>query len=395
MADMYEGETPALPGAPTRARRRRFGRWLAPAALIIALAYVLAVSRRRQESPEPPAVARTTPHIIAPAPHTKDVATGWRGVPQRVYGGQTDFFRWVLYYDTGGFLHNQTDLYLSDSIPINFTRTYISRDDYSRSFGIGASDSYDIFLSGDSGPFTYIDLVMSDGARIHFHRISPGTGYADAVYRNDAGRTVFRGATIRWTGRGWDLVLRNGAVLFFPPSKGATRPGQAALLSIRDASGRRLAILRDAMGNKLQITSPSGATIWFTNDAHNRITRAQDSRGHVVEYTYDSRGRLTEVKDAYGEITKYTYDDRNDMLTITRPDGKLWSRNEYDTARRIVSRTDVDGNTMRLVYTTDPKGHVIATDVLSPDDIREQMTWNAQGELTSDLVRWVGPMQAQ
>src|SRR2546427_5031069 len=78
---------------------------------------------------------------------------------------------------TGLFTMNKTDLFLSDVIPIQLTRTYRTRDTISRAFGIGASHSYDMFLVGDTNPYTFMDLILPNGARIHYDRISPGTGF--------------------------------------------------------------------------------------------------------------------------------------------------------------------------------------------------------------------------
>jgi hypothetical protein len=81
---------------------------------------------------------------------------------------------------TGLFITRHTDLAVPDVLPINFERVYRPLDAASRAFGIGASHVYDTFLVGDTGPYTYIDLVLASGQRIHYARISSGTGYGDA-----------------------------------------------------------------------------------------------------------------------------------------------------------------------------------------------------------------------
>ena len=73
---------------------------------------------------------------------------------------------------TGQFVYTKTDLALPDILPIALTRTYIANDSRSRSFGIGATDSYDILMVGDTNPYTYQELVLPDGARIRFDRVS-------------------------------------------------------------------------------------------------------------------------------------------------------------------------------------------------------------------------------
>ena len=389
---MNEEDTPVPAASPAQPLRRRFGAWVAPVALLAALGFILIMSRRSPPDPDLVPLARSTAHVIPLPPHLEEVPTGWHGPPQPYYLGPSasGFARRVIWYNLGRFVHNQTDLYLPDSVAINLTRTYRSQDGRSRSFGVGATDSYEIYLGGDSFPFTYMVVVMPDDSLVHYHRISPGTSYTNAVYRSDSRDKAYGGSTIRWTGHGWDLRMRDGTVMFFPPSYAATHSGQQAVLRIRDSAGRQLIILRDRMGNKLQVTSPDGATVWFTNDAKGRIIRAEDNAGRTLRYAYDWRGRLAAVLDANRELTRYTYDDHDNMLTITRPDGKVWARMTYDGHGRIASRTDINGQTVRYSYTTDQYDDIVATGVLYPDQRFELFSWSRQGAMLSDLRGRVG-----
>jgi hypothetical protein len=64
-----------------------------------------------------------------------------------------------------------TDLSLPGVVPIVLTRNYRQADNISRAFGVGATHSYNVFLAGDStGPnaYTYMDLVLANGVRIHY-----------------------------------------------------------------------------------------------------------------------------------------------------------------------------------------------------------------------------------
>jgi len=56
------------------------------------------------------------------------------------------------------------------TLPIVLTRTYRQNDSGSRAFGIGSSHSYELFLVGDTNPYTFMDLILPDGERIHFVR---------------------------------------------------------------------------------------------------------------------------------------------------------------------------------------------------------------------------------
>ncbi|HEX5107370.1 MAG TPA: DUF6531 domain-containing protein [Vicinamibacterales bacterium] len=68
---------------------------------------------------------------------------------------------------SGLFILDDTDIELPDTLPISLTRTYRPNDSRSRSFGIGAAMTYDMFLVGDSPVYSYIDLVLASGTRIH------------------------------------------------------------------------------------------------------------------------------------------------------------------------------------------------------------------------------------
>ena len=54
------------------------------------------------------------------------------------------------------------------------SRTYRQNDSVSRTFGVGATHPYEIFLVGDTNPWTYVDLILPDGGRVH------ATAFADA-----------------------------------------------------------------------------------------------------------------------------------------------------------------------------------------------------------------------
>jgi hypothetical protein len=87
---------------------------------------------------------------------------------------------------SGKFVVRQTDLFDAGVMPISLTRTYDSFDSKAKAFGVGTNQPYDGCPFGSRYPYTYIDLQLEDGERVHFERISKGTGYADAVYEHRA-----------------------------------------------------------------------------------------------------------------------------------------------------------------------------------------------------------------
>src|SRR5207247_10339026 len=92
------------------------------------------------------------------------------------YGGEP------VHLPTGLFVQRNTDLFLPDSIPIKLIRTYRQNDGRVRAFGLATTHPYDLFLEGNSFPYTYVNVVIPDGGKIHYDRISSGTDYSDGVY---------------------------------------------------------------------------------------------------------------------------------------------------------------------------------------------------------------------
>jgi len=83
---------------------------------------------------------------------------------------------------TGIYYREYEDLFVKDTIPIDFVRTQRNMDPQSRSFGIGGSTSYDMFIIGDVNKFSWVALVLADGGQERYARLSPGTGFADGVF---------------------------------------------------------------------------------------------------------------------------------------------------------------------------------------------------------------------
>jgi RHS repeat-associated protein len=213
---------------------------------------------------------------------------------------------------------------------------------------------YDIFLVGDTFPYTYQELCLPDGGRIHFYRTSPGTYFSDAVYAHTSTQTIWYGATIAWNtaaNSGWVLTRRDGMKFIFPDGSSVTNPNQAAVTMIQDRYGNSVTIARDSQGNITRVTSPNGRSLTFQHDTSNRISQAQDNGGRTITYSYDTSGRLSTVTDASGGITTYTYDSNNNMLTVRDPRGIVYLTNQYDSNGRVVLQTLADNSTYQFAWT--------------------------------------------
>jgi RHS repeat-associated protein len=260
---------------------------------------------------------------------------------------------------SGLFIYNKTDLVLPDVLPIALERTYTSNDSVVRSFGIGAMQAYDIFMIGDTTPaYTYQELCLPDGGRIHFYRTSPGAGYGNAVYASTSTNSKWYGATLTYDNApylfplaNWILTTRDGTSYYFPDGNGQTNPAWMGLLAIRDRYGNTVTVTRDLNRNITQVSSPNGHNITFQHDTSSRITQAQDSSGRTVTYAYDTNGRLSTVTDANGGVTTYTYDSNNNMLTVKDPRGIVYLINQYDGNGRVSKQTLADSSTYQFSWT--------------------------------------------
>ena len=288
---------------------------------------------------------------------------------------------------TGLFVLEQADMVLPDVIPIVLSRVYRPRDSTSRVFGRGSMHPYNLYLVGDNANFTYAELMLADGGRIRYERISPGNTYFTTVMEHTATPTGFYKSRLTWNGNGWDIKLPDGTVLVFGD--------RAPLQLIRDRYGNELRLTRQggASGNITKITSPNGRWIDLTYDASLRITLAKDNIGRTVGYTYDASGRLWKVTNHLGEVTEYTYDTSHRMLTIKDARGILYLTNEYDADGRVIRQTLADNNTYQFAYTLDGNGKVTQTEVTNPRSIVRRVTFNASGYTLSDTFAVGSPEQ--
>ena len=288
---------------------------------------------------------------------------------------------------TGLFVMEKTDLFLPDILPIVLTRTSRNGDNNARPFGIGTTHPYAMFL-WSANQFREADLILPDGGRIHFVRISPGTSFADAVFEHTATPTAFYKSRMAWNGDGWDLTLKNGTVYVF----GENAPLQA----IRDRYGNQITLRRTngQSGNITSITSPNGRWLALSYDANNRITQARDNIGRVVTYLYDAGGRLVKVTDPNGGVTEYTYDTAHRMLTIKDARGIVFLTNVYDAANgRVTRQTLADAGTYQFAYTADATGKITQTTVTDPRGNLRRVTFTASGYTLTDTYAVGKPEQ--
>ena len=288
---------------------------------------------------------------------------------------------------TGLFVLSHTDLALPGLPALAITRTYRPGDSTSREFGIGTSFNYGLYLYATQN-YQQADLILPDGGRVPYVRISAGTGYTDAVYEDTATPTAFYGSLLAWNGSGWNLTLTDGTVYVF----GENAPLQA----IRDRSGNQVTLTRTGgqSGTITRISASDGRWIALSYDPSNRITSATDNTGRTVSYSYDSAGRLATVTDPNRGVTTYGYDASNELTTIQDARGITYLTTQYDANGRVTQQTQADSSTYQFSYTLDANGNVTQTTVTDPRGMVRQVAFNGDGYATSDTLG-VGTPQAQ
>src|SRR5208337_2206447 len=161
-------------------------------------------------------------------------------------------------------------------------------DASSRAFGIGMASSYDLEIVTDpSGNYSYVDLVLPNGAQLYYPRISPGNDFLDGVYQHTSSPTIYFGSTISWNGSAWVLTRKDGTQMLFAI--------ESMLTTITDRNGNAIQIQRprelpngSINYNATSITSPNGRSITLTYDSKGRVDSAQDNAGRTVWYVYNS-----------------------------------------------------------------------------------------------------------
>lgn len=292
---------------------------------------------------------------------------------------------------TGLFGYHQSDLVELDVLPISLTRVNNSGDGRVRGFGLSTNNAYDLFLTNDV-PYQSAWLMLPEGGRIHYDRISPGTSQQSAVYEHTGtpgpfykSRLAYRTGNGGYYSDGWDLTLRDGTVLSF------TSPSMRAVLSgIRDRFGNQITIEREtpqaagSLGRIRIIRSPNGRWIKPVYDSLDRITSARDNLGRTVSYTYGTGYALDQVTNPGGGTTSYGHDGQSRITTITDARSIAFLTNTYDSNGRVASQEQADSSTYGFSYTVDGSGKVTATQVTDPRGNVRRVEFSAAGYPTSD-----------
>jgi YD repeat-containing protein len=239
---------------------------------------------------------------------------------------------------SGTYIREDDDLVVDTPLPIVLRRTYNSADKHERQFGTNTTHPGEWWIYGKGDPAVpWGELILANGGRVHFTRISPGPTRDGAVLRNDTSPGEFNGAMLRWTGSVWEMRLRNGSLAIF--ASGAGPEKACALIERRDPDGHAITFVRDASGFVSRMES-EGKSITVVYDDRHRVVRAYDSSKNEITYTYDDGGRLVRAEKSDGTVRRYAYDSRNYMTRIEEP-GRI-VENSFDESGRWVHQVVKD-----------------------------------------------------
>jgi YD repeat-containing protein len=258
----------------------------------------------------------------------------------------------------GLFVQRQIDFQLNGEFPLQFARVYRNQDDKSRSFGIGASDSLDIFLIGQMGK--YGELILADGGRIHFDHSSKSIDDGDTYLPRDG-----QYSSLVYKGDIWTLTRKDGWKFYMPYRAQALPQNVTVLTGFSDPAGNMYAMNRNSFGDLLSITTPTGAWLHFQRDSAHRVRRIEASTGRIVEYEYDSAGCLSRVSDSDRHTMLYTYDDKKQMQTISRGVNALVLTNTYDDHGYLQTQTMADGQKFEYHYAQAADGKSTVPDLIT------------------------------
>jgi YD repeat-containing protein len=263
---------------------------------------------------------------------------------------------------------SRNDFTFSGYPELPFLRQSRAQDERSRSFGMGATDSFDTLIVGDSSTFATVDLVRPDGQQILYRRYSTGTSYVDAkLAAPSLPGNPFGLSKLAWNGNGWDLARKDGWTEVFPSCGPTSTWQQCALVGVRSATGANFKVERTRTRDIETITAPDGGWVKFTVDANRRITAAQSNTGRTVTYDYDNAGRLAHVNDGASGDEYYQYDALNQLTAVLNAQRQAILTNRYGPRGEVESQTLADGSKIRYVSRFDDSRRLTFLQLVLPN----------------------------
>ncbi|SDW99873.1 RHS repeat-associated core domain-containing protein [Lysobacter enzymogenes] len=307
---------------------------------------------------------------------------------------------------TGEFLYAETDIRISDIVPLTIERNYRPNDLQKREFGIGTSWNWGYTLNRPGTSYDVLELIQPNGTAVRFDRIS-GTGN-QGEWRQAGSTTQFAGATLRtvydsdptqpW-GRAFRLRLHDGSQLQF------SSWNDIRLRWIEDRFGNRTSLVYSA-GLVTTIVSPSGRRVSIDYDGNNRIEKISDHTGRAWQYGYNAKGLLADVIYPDTKAKHYAYRvagtssvTQHRVESITDRRGLRLLFNEFEqvgggSAGRVIRQTQADGGIIQIDYAHVVDG-VAGTLITDPDGVKRRVVFDANSPYPKSETLGYGTPQAQ
>ncbi len=297
-----------------------------------------------------------------------------------------------VYLPRGLLVDTHTDLYLPDTIPIEFQRVTHAGERGRDPFGVSGWDYYDEFLGAPDNVHIFVE--HDDGSRDELVRVPQwlpvlglvkyvGGEFGEATVPSIWGMGVknvwqYEMAWHALPFEHYDVRTFNGGVKTYLPCD--SPDVNCLLIDYRDSQGRELKIERDGDRHLSRITSPNGSWVGVGSAPDGRIRLIDDSKGRTVLYTYDAANRLTGVTYPSGAIYHYEYDDARDMVTFSvsadaHSEPQILMRNEYENGM-LKKLTLADGSVYTYTY-----DYTYAYETSNPETIHHATVHAPDGKL--------------
>ncbi len=304
----------------------------------------------------------------------------WRMAYSGAAPADTNSHTFCASLTNGLLVERTTDFVFEDDPAMQFSRIDRNQDDLSRAFGVGGSNSFDIFLGGEMG--VAVDLIMEDGARTHFvHQQPNATQTGDTYLAVRDGVDRFVRAQAVFAGDSWNVKTTDGWTYIFPYRPRALPQNVTVLTGFLDPQGHKYEMERDSFGALMDIASPSGNWLHFENDSQHRIRKITSSAGRSVQYEYDSGGRMFRATDSDGHVDSYTYDEKGQLLTTAHGTEKPILTNEYFSDGYIKSQVMADGRRFRYAYFLGERNVILENQITDPNGLETYIKYVRGGYL--------------
>ncbi|MCS4279184.1 RHS repeat-associated core domain-containing protein [Stenotrophomonas rhizophila] len=301
---------------------------------------------------------------------------------------------------TGRFTYNETDIAITDVMPLTLGRNYRPSDSVKREFGLGTAAGF-MYRLAQRNNYSQMQLVLPNGTPLIFNQASGSGAYGTWRY---SGKHAFSGAIIASeSAGGWKyrLSLRDGSQMTFEQYS----PNR--IKSVQDRFGNLTEYQYDA-GQVSRILSPNGRYIDLNYDTQNRISSAVDPLGSTWSYEYNAQGMLFKV--IYPDSTSRRYEYRTYgkaptqqhlLSAIFDQRGNRLLFNEYKetdligvgviTSGEVIRQTLADGAVYTIQYDhNDGQGY--GTLVTHPDGSKRRVVFNGGLYPASDTLAYGTPL---